>query len=260
MNAADYGNKLTEYTNQLYEKLSATMPTVQYNPTSTAQLRDNLETAYRAGYDQSVDARREATRRNNAAIDADAAARGMGASTWVTDAKMRQADSEAADLASLAAQRDSAIAQQLASALSSQEANRLAVEQFNASQKANALSQALSGAQNMIALDQQKSRSTRSAGVRNDAGTQSEEDVAGYLGYLNSLNNQQDERQEQGKGQIPLYDPLAVLRNTLLGNRGLRSKDTSSRNTAAAGKASQTGGFDEKALAGALRSPFQSTK
>ena len=97
MNAADYGNKLTEYTNQLYEKLSATMPTVQYNPTSTAQLRDNLETAYRAGYDQSVDARREATRRNNAAIDADAAARGMGASTWVTDAKMRQADSEAAD-------------------------------------------------------------------------------------------------------------------------------------------------------------------
>lgn len=158
MNAADYGNKLTEYTNQLYEKLSATMPTVQYNPTSTAQLRDNLETAYRAGYDQSVDARREATRRNNAAIDADAAARGMGASTWVTDAKMRQADSEAADLASLAAQRDSAIAQQLASALSSQEANRLAVEQFNASQKANALSQALAGAQNMIALDQQKSR------------------------------------------------------------------------------------------------------
>ena len=160
MNAADYGNKLTEYTNQLYEKLSATMPTVQYNPTSMAQLRDNLETAYRAGYDQSVDARREATRRNNAAIDADAAARGMGASTWVTDAKMRQADSEAADLAGLAAQRDSAIAQQLASALSSQEANRLAVEQFNASQKANALSQALAGAQNMIALDQQKSRSS----------------------------------------------------------------------------------------------------
>lgn len=167
MNAADYGNKLTEYTNQLYEKLSATMPTVQYNPTSTAQLRDNLETAYRAGYDQSVDARREATRRNNAAIDADAAARGMGASTWVTDAKMRQADSEAADLASLAAQRDSAIAQQLASALSSQEANRLAVEQFNASQKANALSQALSGAQNMIALDQQKSRGSGGKTVEN---------------------------------------------------------------------------------------------
>lgn len=167
MNAADYGNKLTEYTNQLYEKLSATMPTVQYNPTSTAQLRDNLEAAYRAGYDQSVDARREATRRNNAAIDADAAARGMGASTWVTDAKMRQADSEAADLASLAAQRDSAIAQQLASALSSQEANRLAVEQFNASQKANALSQALAGAQNMIALDQQKSRGSGGKTVKN---------------------------------------------------------------------------------------------
>lgn len=186
MNAADYGNKLTEYANQLYEKLSAMMPTVQYNQASMAQLRDNLEAAYRAGYEKSVDSRREATRRNNAAIDADAASRGMGASTWVTDAKMRQADSEASDLAGLAAQKDSTIAQQLAAALSDQEANRLAVEQFNAAQRTGALEQALAGAQNMLALEQQNQQ--RSGG--SNSNIKQEEEAAlmrEYQEYLKEM-------------------------------------------------------------------------
>lgn len=187
MNAADYGNKLTEYTNQLYKKLSATVPTVQYNGASLAQLRDNLETAYRAGYESSVDSRREATKRNNAAIDADAAARGMGASTWVTDAKMRQADSEAADLAGLAAQRDSTIAQQLAAALSNQEANRLAVEQFNAAQRTGAMEQALAGAQNMLALEQQNQQ--RGSGGRSSSKKEQEEAalMREYQEYLKDM-------------------------------------------------------------------------
>lgn len=141
--------KLNDYTAQLYESLMKNMPAIQYTPRSEAQLRDNLETAYKSSYDQSVQNRRQSTRQNRAAIDADAAARGMGASTWVTDAKMRQNDREASDLSTLAANKNSTIAQQLTAALSDQDSNNLAVQQYNASLRANALNNALSAATSM---------------------------------------------------------------------------------------------------------------
>ena len=135
---------LQNYANQLYKSLIAQAPTIDYTPRTEAQLRDNLLKSYQASYDQSINNRRQTTRQNRGAIDSDAASRGIGSSTWVTDAKLRQNDNEARDLTSLRANRDSTIAQQLAAALGNQEDNQLAVKQYNASLRATALNNALS--------------------------------------------------------------------------------------------------------------------
>ena len=136
--------KFPDYTSALYQSLIKQSPKVNYTPRSEAQLRDNFEKIYSSGYNTSVNNRKEQTKQNKAAIDADAAARGMGSSTWVTDAKIRQANNQARDIASLTANKDSTVAQQLSSALANQEANKLTADQFNASQQASALSNALS--------------------------------------------------------------------------------------------------------------------
>lgn len=136
--------KFSDYTSALYQSLIKQSPKVNYTPRSEAQLRDNFEKIYSSGYNTSVNNRKEQTKQNKAAIDADAAARGMGSSTWVTDAKIRQANNQARDIASLTANKDSTVAQQLSSALANQEANKLTADQFNASQQASALSNALS--------------------------------------------------------------------------------------------------------------------
>ncbi len=64
-------------------------------------LKANLEAALRPMYEQSVAQLQQQRIANNAAIDVDAASRGMGNSTWVTDAKLRQLRGESDQLASL---------------------------------------------------------------------------------------------------------------------------------------------------------------
>lgn len=66
-----------------------------------ATLKANLEAALRPMYEQSRAQLEEQRRANNAAIDVDAASRGMGNSTWVTDAKLQQLRGLNSGLASL---------------------------------------------------------------------------------------------------------------------------------------------------------------
>lgn len=68
----------------------------------TQQELANQIAAYLRPYtENAINARKHQTIKNRAAIDVDAASRGMGASTWVTDAKNRQAQAEASDLINL---------------------------------------------------------------------------------------------------------------------------------------------------------------
>ena len=53
-------------------------------------LKANIESALRPLYEQSLADLNQRRIERNAAIDVDAASRGMGNSTWVTDAKLRQ--------------------------------------------------------------------------------------------------------------------------------------------------------------------------
>ena len=77
---AQYPNKEFQ---QIYDNLRASLG-------SDDELRSRIEAALRPMYDQSRAQLEEQRRANNAAIDTDAYSRGMGNSTWVTDAKLQQ--------------------------------------------------------------------------------------------------------------------------------------------------------------------------
>ena len=77
-----------------------------YNPLSMPEqslqgITDQLASVYRPQLEQAILSRYGATKKQKAAIDVDAASRGMGTSTWVTDAKNRIMNAEAADIAGL---------------------------------------------------------------------------------------------------------------------------------------------------------------
>ena len=77
-----------------YEALGYEMPT-------EVEIAQKISEYLRPNYDRAISSRRAQTTQNRAALDIDAASRGMGSSTWLTDAKNRQALAEAADIAGL---------------------------------------------------------------------------------------------------------------------------------------------------------------
>lgn len=133
-----------QYKNYVTELQALLKPnTISYTPTSKEDHASMIQQALRPGYDLAISQRKDATKTNKAEIDADAAARGMGASTWVTDVKDRQSRYEADDIANLEGQYAAAYASQLMDALNAEKQNQLAVDQFNASQRANQQATAL---------------------------------------------------------------------------------------------------------------------
>lgn len=85
--------------------------------TREEELRHNIESALRPLYDESI-AQLEAQRlAQNAAIDVDAYSRGMGGSTWVTDAKLQALRGINANIASLEADYNTKLYNQLQAAV-----------------------------------------------------------------------------------------------------------------------------------------------
>lgn len=132
----------------LYEQLKAMMlpeaTKIDYTPRSRAELRAGLEATLMPNYQAAVKERQTNTQRTNANIDADAAARGIGASTWGSDVKNRNYGSEAKDISSMRGEYNSTLANNLNSLMSEQESRKLSADQYNKSSEASALSNALS--------------------------------------------------------------------------------------------------------------------
>jgi hypothetical protein len=85
--------------------------------TREEELRHNIESALRPLYDESI-AQLEAQRlAQNAAIDVDAYSRGMGGSTWVTDAKLQALRGINANIASLESDYNTKLYNQLQDAI-----------------------------------------------------------------------------------------------------------------------------------------------
>ena len=143
-----------KYLDELTTKLSSMTPTVSYQGKSEDELKGLLTKTLRPEIDQAIQNRNKQTQTNKAAIDADAAARGMGSSTWVTDVKNRQQNAAATDVASMESAYGATLAQQLLGLLQNQDAQKLQTDQFNASQKTSALQQALSLAGSFYAEEQ----------------------------------------------------------------------------------------------------------
>ncbi len=133
----------SQYLDQLQNSLLSKTETVNYNPLSPSALKSAIAKALRPGYDKAIQNRQASAATNRAAIDADAAARGVGASTWVTDVKNRQNDAMAKDIAGIESDYSGQLYQNLLSKLSEQDQMSMTAQQFNANAKQNALAQAL---------------------------------------------------------------------------------------------------------------------
>lgn len=104
----------------LYQKILSSIPTetINYTPvTVQEQSLDDISSKVNAYlkpyYDAAIKARQDQATANRAAIDADAASRGMGASTFVTDTKSRQMNSAAADIAGIRGQQNATLAERV---------------------------------------------------------------------------------------------------------------------------------------------------
>lgn len=94
---------------------------------SDSQLKNYLVNMIRPTYQQAILQRQNQTGQANAAIDTDAASRGMGTSTWVTDAKNRQRQNEAADIASLNSNYNATLYDSLLGLINQRDQNRLSL-------------------------------------------------------------------------------------------------------------------------------------
>lgn len=147
------------YLNDLSSKLMEQVGTVDYTPRSTGTLKSALQKIIRPTYEKNIQTRQQATRSNRAAVDADAAARGIGASTWVSDMKNRLNTNEARDIANINDDYSSQLYSALMGRLAEQDQLSLAAQQANMNARQGALGNALSGAQYLYGLDQAKAGS-----------------------------------------------------------------------------------------------------
>ena len=130
------------------EMLKKYLPeTVDFTPLDEATLSATIRNWLRPAYEQAIETRREQTGRINAELDADAWSRGMGQSTYLSDVKERQLESESRDVDLLESDYASALAGHLYDAMKEQQQMKIEVDQFNAEQINHAREQAMSAAQ-----------------------------------------------------------------------------------------------------------------
>lgn len=93
--------KLAVMNDELKRYYEDTLAGYDLPTTDKTALQKEIAGYLRPAYDQAIAERKKATAQNQAAVDVDAYSRGMGPSTWVTDAKARQMDSEADDVTNM---------------------------------------------------------------------------------------------------------------------------------------------------------------
>lgn len=128
--------------NKYYQNFLRVLPQekIEYSPITYQEqtmegLSDQISKYLRSYYDKSINARKAQTVQNNAAIDVDAASRGMTNSTWLTDAKNRQYMSEASDIAGLESDYASKLAENTYNQYNTYLANKLQADTQNAANK-----------------------------------------------------------------------------------------------------------------------------
>lgn len=124
---AEAANPGMDRYNRYYNTVLAQLQQSAGPERTDSQLKNYLTKLMRPSYDQAILQRQQQTGQANAAIDTDAASRGMGTSTWVTDAKNRQLNSQAQDIATLNSNYNSALYDALLNQLQQRDQNRLAL-------------------------------------------------------------------------------------------------------------------------------------
>ncbi len=154
---------LSDYINQMYTRFAPQQ--VTYDARDEAEIRSSVAAWLRPSYDQAIANRQEQTRQNKANLDADAIARGMGASTYVTDVKNRQQNAEASDIASLESDYGANLAKYVLDGVDSEQNRALEAEKFNAEQRQSAYDQAYSAALALYAQYKKSGGGGKTGGV-----------------------------------------------------------------------------------------------
>ena len=223
------------YYNDLSQRLLNDVGKVDYTPMSTGTLKSALQRVIRPSYDKSIESRQQATRANRAAIDADAASRGIGASTWVTDAKNRLATNEARDIANINDDYNSALYSALMGRLAEQDQLGMAAQQANLSARQGALGNALSGAQYLYGLDQ--ANASRGGGGGGGGGSRSKTPTssdysASSIKTQDEFKNAIDKSIKENAKAIATYnytkpkDTSPTAKKTTSGSTGTRTNTT----------------------------------
>lgn len=216
----DYGTTdLDALQDQIYSKLSA--PSISYQMPSQKDLAAQISEYLRPGYDSAINQRKQQTLQNRAAIDADAASRGMGRSSYVTDVKDQAMDAEAADIADLEGAYNAALLQSVMDQYNQHLSNKMAADQYNASAEAAARQAALGYStsmyqNNLAKLEEEaaKSGSRGSSGSSKNTFSLSQQlqlneeaeellRLGGRMGMANALSHFErygDEDEKYGKG------------------------------------------------------------
>lgn len=162
--------------NSLVEAYSPEL--IDYEPVDGETLSSQIALWLRPAYEQSIDERERRTERDNAELDADAIARGMGGSTYVTDVKNRNFLDEAEDIAYIETEYGAALAKHLFDALEADRERASEAEAFNANAKNEAYQQAFNAATALYATYQSggSSGGGGSGGGKGGGKTESETD------------------------------------------------------------------------------------
>ena len=179
--AASDEDVLSTYIDEMYARYAPEELT--YDEKSEEELRDSVAEWLRPGYDQAIANRQSQTLTNRAALDADAAARGIGSSTYVTDVKSRQLSDEASDIASLEADYGSTLAKYVSEEESEQNDQMLEVESYNAEQRQAAYDMAYAAA---VKLFEYYKKSGGGSGKKSGSSvaTTSSSNIASFLNQL----------------------------------------------------------------------------
>ena len=122
---AEAANPGMDRYNRYYQQVLTQLQGDQGPERSDSQLKNYLTKLIRPSYDQAIARRQQQTGQNAAAVDTDAASRGMGTSTWVTDAKNRLRNNEAQDIATLNSNYSSALYDALLNQINQRDQNRM---------------------------------------------------------------------------------------------------------------------------------------
>jgi len=135
---------LSAYVADMYDRFSP--EEVSYDAKTEDEVSASIAEWLRPGYDQAIANRKEQTDYYKAELDADAIARGMGASTYVTDVKNRQQNAEASDIASLESDYGSTLAKYVSEGVEQENDRLLEVQEQNAQLRQDAYELAYSAA------------------------------------------------------------------------------------------------------------------
>lgn len=122
-----------------------------YTEQSIDEITAEIAAWLRPGYDAAIARRQKLTDAYHAELDADAIARGMGGSTYVTDVKSRQKDAEAEDILLLESGYSASLAKYVSDAVEAERARSLEVRMFNSEREHAVYMQAYQTALGMFA-------------------------------------------------------------------------------------------------------------